>query len=171
MWQDLFKNPYSTSFFLPIPSKKLCPRCLVLWRSKIQLLRKVSVKARQVIPIAEQRPFLHFSVATEGALKRKLLQLQGSIQKLLMHILNFVYTEILKSPNGCSCLSALCCSPGHVRLRMKSGHLRRSRIYAVQATFLPQLLRYGLWTVKGVQLTMKCAVTTINRYLYTILFI
>lgn len=65
-----------------------------------------NVKARQAIPLAEH-PLLHFTVAMEDALKRKLLQLQGSIQKLLMHILNSVYTEILRR---WGCPSALCCS-------------------------------------------------------------
>lgn len=62
-------------FFYPSLPRNCGPLCLVLRPSKIQLLRKVSVKARQAIPIAEPRPFLHFTVATEDALKRKLLQL------------------------------------------------------------------------------------------------
>lgn len=83
--------------FYPSLPRNCGPWCLVLQLSNIHLLRKVRVKARQATPVAEQHPFLRFTIATEDALKRKLLQLQGSIRKLLMRILNFVYTAIWKA--------------------------------------------------------------------------
>lgn len=68
-WYDkiCLKILYSTSFFYQSLSRNCGPQCL--WPSKIQHLRKVSVKARKEIPTAEQCPFLHFTVATEDALK------------------------------------------------------------------------------------------------------
>lgn len=105
-WQDLFKNPYSTSIFYSTLPRNCDPWCIDLQPTKIQLLRRANVKARQAIPHAEH-PLLHFIVAMEDALKRKLLQLQGFIQKVLMHILNSGCTEILR---GWGCPSALCCS-------------------------------------------------------------
>lgn len=88
------------------------------------------------MPIADPSPL---NSGYRGFVKKKIAAASGSILGLLMHILNFVYMKIVKSSNSCGYLSAVC-SLGNVQLKTKSGHLR-SKMDAVQATFLPQLLR------------------------------